>query len=137
MEPRWRRTEEKVITSEFSWTSRLDETINAQQGFATPSSASLAVVVRAGRNPYYSSVFASSLSTFQISSPSSRNLILSLIFTVSSANRNFNNLLIIYNRCREDLILMNYMVESRINWYKSDIRGFIYLLRITCALHNL
>lgn len=49
MKPRWRRSEEKVITDEFSRTSRLDEAINAQRGIATPSSTSLAVLVRAGR----------------------------------------------------------------------------------------
>lgn len=43
-EPRWRRSEEKVITDEFSRTSRLDEAINAQRGIATPSSASSAVL---------------------------------------------------------------------------------------------
>lgn len=49
MKPRWRRSEEKVITDEFSRTSRLDEAINAQRGIATPSSASLAVLVRTRR----------------------------------------------------------------------------------------
>lgn len=49
MKPRWRRSEEKVIIDEFSRTSRLDEAINAQRGIATPSSASLAILARAGR----------------------------------------------------------------------------------------
>lgn len=66
-------SEEKVITDEFPRTSRLDEAINAQRGIATPSSAFLAVFVRAGRNPYYSSIFASS--------PFSRGLSLSLFFS--------------------------------------------------------
>lgn len=76
VKPRWRRTEEKVITGEFSRTSRLDEAINAQRGIATPSSAfSRPSSVRAGRNPYYSSIFASPLPSrprYSSSSPSIR-----------------------------------------------------------------
>jgi len=82
MKPRWRRSEEKVITDEFSRTSRLDEAINAQRGIATPSSASLAVFVRAGREEPILLIYIRFLSFYPgIISPPIRTIVLSPIFT--------------------------------------------------------